>query len=80
MKFRCKCNNYYGTDVVIFSIIIFTNPSTQARYDTRSIFKQSCNRFEFRVFLSIMINKRFKKDVKNKENYLCPIIADTFSV
>ena len=29
----------------------FTNPSAQAGYDTRSIFKQSLTGFEFRVFL-----------------------------
>ena len=27
------------------------NPSARAGYDTRSIFKRSFNRFEFRVFL-----------------------------
>ena len=31
--------------------IIFTNLTARAGYDTRSIFKQSFNRFEFRVFL-----------------------------
>ena len=30
-------------------IYIFTNPSAWAGYDTRSIFKRSFNRFEFRV-------------------------------
>ena len=32
------------------SLIIFTNPSSRAGYDTRSIFKAEFNRFEFRVF------------------------------
>ena len=31
--------------------ILFTNASARAGYDTRSIFKRSFNRFEFRVFL-----------------------------
>ena len=35
-----------------YLLTIFTNPSTRARYDTRSIFfKAEFNRFEFRVFL-----------------------------
>ena len=39
-----------GEHPIIF--IIFTNPSTRAGYDTRSIFfKTEFNRFEFRVFL-----------------------------
>ena len=32
-------------------LIIFTNPSARAGYDTRSIFQAEFNRFEFRVFL-----------------------------
>ena len=32
-------------------MVLFTNPSARAGYDTRSIFKRSFNRFEFRVFL-----------------------------
>ena len=31
--------------------VLFTNPSTRAGYDTRSIFKRSLTGFEFRVFL-----------------------------
>ena len=32
-------------------VILFTNPSTRAEYDTRSIFKRSLTGFKFRVFL-----------------------------
>ena len=32
-------------------LIIFTNPSARAGYDTRSIFKRRLTGFEFRVFL-----------------------------
>ena len=32
-------------------IYIFTNPSVRAGYGTRSIFKKSFNRYEFRVFI-----------------------------
>ena len=33
-------------------LILFTNPSAQAGYDTRSNFLAEFNRFEFRVFPS----------------------------
>ena len=32
-------------------MVLFTNPSARAGYDTRSIFKRSLTGFEFRVFL-----------------------------
>ena len=32
-------------------LVLFTNPSARAGYDTRSIFKRSLTGFEFRVFL-----------------------------
>ena len=32
-------------------VVLFTNPSARAGYDTRSIFYAEFNRFEFRVFL-----------------------------
>ena len=32
-------------------LLLFTNPSARAGYDTRSIFKRSLTGFEFRVFL-----------------------------
>ena len=35
----------------ILVIILFTDPSAPAGYDTKSIFKRNFNRFEFRVFL-----------------------------
>ena len=42
----------YGKENNLVSpIIIFTNPSARAGYDTRSIFKRSLTKFEFRVFL-----------------------------
>ena len=34
-----------------FSVILFTDPSARAGYDTGSIFEVEFNRFEFRVFL-----------------------------
>ena len=34
-----------------YSYSYLPNPSARAGYDTRSFFKQSLNRFEFRVFL-----------------------------
>ena len=33
------------------AMVLFTNPSARAGYDTRSIFKRSLTGFEFRVFL-----------------------------
>ena len=33
-------------------MVLFTNPSARAGYDTRSIFKRSLTGFEFRVFLN----------------------------
>ena len=36
---------------IIEYMVLFTNPSAQAGYDTRSIFKRSLTGFEFRVFL-----------------------------
>ena len=35
----------------MLTVILFTNPSARAGYDTRSIFKRSLTGFEFRVFL-----------------------------
>ncbi len=32
-------------------VVLFTNPSARAGYDTRSVFKRSLTGFEFRVFL-----------------------------
>ena len=40
------------------TLIIFTNPSARAGYDTRSIFKRSLTGFEFRVFLKNLAGGR----------------------
>ena len=39
-----------NTDLHV-QMVLFTNPSARAGYDTRSIFKRSLTGFEFRVFL-----------------------------
>ena len=36
---------------LVMVLVLFTNPSARAGYDTRSIFKRSLTGFEFRVFL-----------------------------
>ena len=40
------CDKYF-----FLFMVLFTNPSARAGYDTRSIFKRSLTGFEFRVFL-----------------------------
>ena len=43
---------YITLDMTLNNLmVLFTNPSARAGYDTRSIFKRSLTGFEFRVFL-----------------------------
>ena len=50
---QTTCINFEAAywSIFFFSMLLFTNPSARAGYDTRSIFKRSLTGFEFRVFL-----------------------------
>ena len=50
--------------IIIVGKVLFTNPSAQAGYDTRSIFKRSLTGFEFRVFL--LVGKVINQELCNK--------------